>query len=122
MFQVGHPGGHLVQLVGQLVGPSSRLNTQQPSQGGLRLHGLQVVGTGPGLFVDQHVPGVHRGPSPPRVGHAAPSCPASRSATTWPSGLTISSRSGRTDLARAAAWAVQALTAAREEPLEFFVC
>ena len=38
------------------------------------------------------------------------------------SGLSASSRSGRTDLARAAAWAVQALTAAREEPLAFFVC
>ena len=36
-------------------------------------------------------------------------------------GLTVSTRSGRTDLARAAAGAVQALTAAREEPLEFYV-
>lgn len=36
-------------------------------------------------------------------------------------GLTVSTRSGRTDLARAAAWAVQALAAGRDEPLEFFV-
>ena len=36
-------------------------------------------------------------------------------------GLTVSTRSGRTDLARAAAWAVQALTAAHDEPLKFFI-
>ena len=36
-------------------------------------------------------------------------------------GLTVSTRSGRTDLARAAAWALRALTAARESILGFFV-
>ena len=36
-------------------------------------------------------------------------------------GLTVSTRSGRTDLTRAAAWAVQALTAALEEPMAFYV-
>jgi len=36
-------------------------------------------------------------------------------------GLIVSTRSGRTDLIRAAAWAAQALTAAQDAPLPFFV-
>jgi len=36
-------------------------------------------------------------------------------------GLIVSTRSGRTDLIRAGAWAAQALTAAQDAPLPFFV-